>query len=354
MISWATVWRHSLGLSTSTPEWFVAVIVLVCVYCLVIFPCSAIIAYLERKFGADLQARVGPNRAGPAGFLQPIADFLKVIQKEQVARQSWYESFWLGVHTMALYSTVAIIPLGSTALLIDTDMSAFMPFLAALILSLGIMLLGFNQHSVHGWFGGLRVGGQALAGAFPALIAVLCVGISAQGFRWTQLAEAQGALPFSWAAFSNPFQFIAFIVFVISGLILLSVPPLDGGLSISDLHGGVASQQQGRQLSLFRLSRFYGFFLWSVIAVVLFLGAWNLPKGVTSTFLQRETFWILQIIELLVVLVKTVVLMLFVIWIARVNPRIRADQITDFSWKVLSPLSLIALIGAAICGIRGG
>ena len=129
---------------------------------------------------------------------------------------------------------------------------------------------------------------------------------------------------------------------------MLAIPPLDGGLSQSDIHGGVSSYLHGRRLSLFQLGRFYGFFFWSVIAVVLFLGAWNLPRGIIDLLKDRESFILLSFLELLCLLVKTFFLMLLVIWVARVNTKARVDQITIFAWKVLSPFSLVALMGASL------
>ena len=87
------------------------------------------------------------------------------------------------------------------------------------------MLLGLSQNSVPGWFGGIHVAAQTLAGSFPALIALLCAGVRAGSFRWSLLADSQGFAPWSWTALSNPFQLLAFIVFVVSGLILLAIPP---------------------------------------------------------------------------------------------------------------------------------
>jgi NADH-quinone oxidoreductase subunit H len=350
-ITWASVWGQMLGLPSSTPQWLIAGVLLVFVYTLVILPCGAIMSYLDRKIGADLQARVGPNRAGRAGMLQPVADLLKLLQKEPSPDRNlwtWREALWLGVHTMALYSTVAVLPLGSMALLVDTDMSAFLPFWALLVLALGTMLLGFSQGSVPGWFGGVRVAAQALAGAFPALVALLCAGVRAGGFRWSVLAGSQSASPLAWAAFSNPFQFMAFVVFMVAGLVLLGIPPMDAALSVPDLHGGVASHLHGRRLTLFRLGRFYGFFMWSVIGVVLFLGAWKLPGSVFSALRENDSYGVIQLLELATLLGKTFLLMLVVVWVARVNPRSRVDQVTDFSWKVLSPFSLAALIGAGL------
>lgn len=346
-VSWASVWGHAFGLPTGTPQWVIAALGLIFIYMAIILPSGAVMSYLDRKIGADFQARVGPNRAGPAGILQPIADLMKLLQKEATIDWSWREALWLGVHTMALYSTVAVLPLGSLVLLVDTDMSAFLPFWATLVLSLGTMLLGLSQRSVPGWFGGMRISAQALAGAFPALVALLCAGVRAGGFRWSVLAGSQSASPLHWAAFSNPFQFVAFVVFVVAGLVLLGIAPMDAALSQPDIHGGVSSHLHGRRLSLFRLSRFYGFFLWSVIAVVLFLGAWELPNSVFGALKDAGSYGVIQLLELSVLLSKTFFLMLLVVWVARVNPRARVDQVTDFSWKVLSPFSLGALIGAS-------
>lgn len=342
------IWRETMGLPGATPLWVIASLGLAAIYVLVVFPSGALMSFIDRKLSADFQARIGPNRSGPNGILQPLADFLKLLQKQSLQSRSWRESLWLAVHTMALYSTVAVIPFGSSAVMVNTDMSAFLPFWAALVLALGTMLLGFSQESVTGWFGGVRVAGQALAGALPALVCLICAGVHAGGFQWLRLASVQGASPLSWTGFSNPFEFIAFVAFVISGLVLLGVPPMDGGLSTLDLHGGVASDLSGRRLILFRLGRFYGFFLWSVIATVLFLGAWNLPFGIAGALSDGGRHALLEAIELAWLLAKTFTLMTVVVLVSRVNPRGRVDQTTDFAWKVLSPFALVALIGSGI------
>ncbi|MGZ3688929.1 MAG: complex I subunit 1/NuoH family protein [Bdellovibrionota bacterium] len=341
--SWIAAWLQSFGFQSEMPGWVFTFLALICIYFVIVIPCCGAMAYVDRKIAGDFQARVGPNRAGPAGILQPIADLLKLLQKEPQRKWNWREALWVGVHTMALYSTLAVLPLGSLALMVDTDMSAFIPFWSALVLALGTMLLGLTQGSVAGWFGGIRVAAQTLAGAFPALVSLLCVGLRSGSFRWSSAAAVQVGSPLSWTALSNPFQFIAFVVFVISGLVLLEVPPLDGGVSLSDIHGGVSAHLHGRRLSLYRLGRFYGFFLWAVITVTLFLGAWNLPFH-----LEESSVRLTAALELSWLLMKTFTLMLAIMWVARVNPRSRVDQITDFAWRVLSPFSLAALVGSCL------
>jgi NADH:ubiquinone oxidoreductase subunit H len=223
-------------------------------------------------------------------------------------------------------------------------MSALLPFWATLVLALGTMMLGLNQSSVPGWFGGVRIASQALSGAFPAMIALICAGLTCHTFRWSDLVAAQGFSPFRWNAFSQPFGFMAFLVFISSGLVIIGIPPLDGGASVQDIHGGVASHLFGRKLILFRLGRFYAFFLWALITTVLFMGGWSLPQGFPEAIGKDLLPWV----EFSVLLAKTLMVLVSVVLVARATPRLRSDQVTDFAWKVLSPLALVALSGSTL------
>ena len=346
-----SVWESMLRLPESTPHGVVVVLVLVALYCLVIFPCSLVMSFLERKLSADLQARIGPNRAGPGGLFQPIVDIFKLLQKRNDTRLAKVNSIWLFMSAMALYSTVAVLPFGSLALLMDTDMSAFLPFWAISVFTFCTMMMGLQQGNVSGWFGGLRIALQAMSGIFPALIATLCAGIPAGGFRWGQIVAAQGAIPFRWTALSSPFGFIAFVVFLISGMVLLAVAPLDGALSISDIHGGVSAHLSGKNLGRFRLTRFYGQFMWCAVTSVLFLGGWILPEFLVNFLRDADSLRVLLIAEIVILLIKTFVLMLLIVIFNQVTPRLRVDQTTDLVWRVLSPFALTALVGMAFWSV---
>lgn len=342
---------HALAAALGFPEmpaWALAMLAIFFLYLGVIIPSAAVMSFLDRKLTADFQARVGPNRLGLAGLLQPVADLLKLLQKEERLGIGWRERLWFSVHTMALYATVAVIPLGSLLVLVDTDMSAIIPFWSVLVLTLGTMLVGFNQGTLPGWHGAVRVAALALAGAFPAMIALLTAGIQTGDFKWSSFAAAQSALPTGWLLFSSPFQFLAFCVFVVSGLVIVGSPPMDGGVWVSDLHDGVAAGLSGRRLSFHRLGHFYGFFLWSVITVVVFCGAWKLPFGIDEGLRAADRPVTLQLLESGMLLSKTLLLMLAALSIARANPRGRADQVTELAWKVLSPVALFALGGSAL------
>ncbi|OFZ81986.1 MAG: hypothetical protein A3K03_09805, partial [Bdellovibrionales bacterium RIFOXYD1_FULL_44_7] len=278
---------------------------------------------------------------------QPVADLLKLLQK-QISGKDSQSDLWSFIQVMGLYSTILVLPLGSGVLLVDTDMSVFLPFLGLLILAFSTTLIGLNQSTIPGFFGGVRVAAISISIAFPILLTVLTAGLQSGGFRWSVIANFQGASPFSWNALTNPFQFIAFLVFVISGLIFVGVSPIDAGFSGKDIEGGIGSHLSGRWLSMYRFGRFYSFFLWSIMAVVLFLGAWRLPEAITSVLRDIEAWRSLFVLEASVLLVKTLLLMLLVLIVSTVTPRIRADQVTDLGLKVLSPFAMVALVGAAI------
>lgn len=341
-------WELLLGLPHETSRVALAAIAVMSVGIFVLVPCAALVSWASRKLGADFQARVGPNRAGGAGVLQSVADWIKLLQKTSAAPLRWNEWSWLLIQSMALFATAAVLPMGSLYLLLDTDLSAILPLWSALLIGLSGLFLGLSQGTVPGWMSGIRIASQTLAGAFPALIAILLVGLRAGDFKWSSILAAQGASPLEWLAFTNPFHFVSFIVFLVSGLVLFGVSPLEGGTSLPDLRGGVYAGLSGRRLSLLRLGRFYAFFLWSALTSILFLGGWLLPGMMRAGLEEVGTAWAVQAVELLVFFIKTGFVMLAVIWVEKVTPRLRSDQVTDLAWKVLSPLSLLSLMGTAI------
>jgi NADH-quinone oxidoreductase subunit H len=167
-------------------------------------------------------------------------------------------------------------------------------------------------------------------------------------FKWSALVYAQGFSPLHWTAFSNPFQFVAFVTFLLSGLVLLAIAPMDSALSSRELHGGVAAHLSGYRYSIFQMGRFYGFFLWSIMTVALFLGGWSLPHAWSEIARASAALSVLHLLEIAWLLLKTFLLMLTVIWVAQVNPKSRVDQVTDFSWRILSPFAILALVGSSV------
>jgi NADH:ubiquinone oxidoreductase subunit H len=287
--------------------------------------------FVSRKAIADLQARVGPNQFGPSGFFQPIADSLKLNQKRGDFNFRGDSAFWWILFHTFLFSTLTILPLGSAFVVYDSKMSVLIPILLSGLLSMSMLLFGINQGTLFSVLSGLRRTSQSMAGLFPALVALLCAAFRSKGLSWTEMNGCQGFLPLFWTAFSGPFEFLAMIIFILSGLVIFSIYPMD-------VDRESESTMSGRVLGLYYLAKQYCFFLWSLVTVVIFLGGWQLP----------ELFQGIALLELIYVLGKVFLLMLVIQVIAKANPVPRVDQVTDFSWKVLSPLSLGALIGNCI------
>jgi NADH-quinone oxidoreductase subunit H len=340
-------WIQILGLSDQAPGWLVSVLVFAVAYFAVSLPLTAVLVGLERKFAASVQARIGPNLTGPRGLLQSLADFLKLLQKQ--SRPGWFarEDFWLVFVYASMFSLLAVLPLGSIWVVVDSEMSAFLPILVAVVLAFGTLMLGIEQGTVYGFFGGLRFAAGAVGATVPAIVSVLSVGLCVGGFDWKTIVSAQGVFPGSWNIAADPFQWLAFLVFFCVGPMLFGLQGLDASTSRVDLNRGVGARLHGIRLALFKIREVYGLFFWSVLAVVLFFGAWQLPEGLRQSLVQAQAWGWIGIIEFAVLALKSLVLVFIYLWISVANPRVRADQLTDFGWRVLSPVSLLSLLGSA-------
>lgn len=319
---------------------------------IVVIPLGAVSQFVDRKLSADLQARVGPSLSGLNGFFQPIIDALKLLQKETGRPVRFGVMAWILFHTGAAFSTMAVLPISKQSLLIDTELSALLPFWSAIVLAIGMVMSGLEGSDVAGRLGGVRVAAQSLTSAVPSLVALMAAAVNAGGFGWSRLAEQQDFLPHHWAVFSSPFLFLAFLVFVGAGMVMNSIPPMDGGLFQTDVHFGLGKNISGARFVLYEITRFYGFFLWSVISVVCFLGAWRLPSWVyemsSASAGQAGGSMKIFFLESIWTLGKTSALMLLVRIFSRTLAKLRIDQITSFCWRVLTPLSFVALAGATI------
>ena len=314
------------------------------IFFLILLPSGAALSYLGRKLRADLQARIGPQHCGWRGVCQPIADFIKMLQKSDPPPAGFAERILLHLYTMAMYSTLAVFPLSGAYLLVDTELSALLPFWVATLLAVLSLLLGFQQNRMVDWLGALQLAAQMSAATFASLLSLMTAAERAGSFRWSALAGCQGFAPWHWTAFSNPFQALAALIFMVSGLALWGIRPLEVSLTRADLGAAVGLRLSGRALCLYFWGRFTVFFLWAVMTVVLFFGAWKLPWLGANRDVMAFSAW--DLLGLAVVLIKAIALMALLVWVGQANPRGRMDQVAHFNWRILSPLALCALVGA--------
>ncbi len=329
--------KATAGLDSAALGVLFALFGLATLFFFIVTPALFFVTHLERKLTADLQARVGPNRAGWAGLSQSLADLLKLLQKQGSQRPLILS--WSTVETIALFSSLAVLPLGSAFLFLDPDMGAFLPVFSLCVFSLASVLQSLKSGEIRGNVGAIRGAAQFITGIVPAVLALGAVGVRAGGFRWSVIVSSQASHAMDWSIWTDPFQFLAFLVFVSSGLVILGVPPLHSAYSEVELNGGLSSSEFGHRLGVFRLSRMFAIFFWALISTSLFLGGWAGFTSFDAPFAAA--------LEVLWVLVKALFLLFGVLLIARTIPRVRSDQVTDFTWRVITPMALLSLVGTA-------
>jgi NADH-quinone oxidoreductase subunit H len=324
-------WNALFGLSESVPVPLVLVLSFVFFFSALLFPLYFALGFAEKKLSADLQARVGPNRTAGKGAFQALADTLKLGAKGAedpgtVPGRAWYLAYGA-----ALYATFAFLPLGTSLVFLDTEMSAFLPFVFVGLLALITLFSNEGAVDVEDEISSHREAFLWLSAWIPSLVAVTAVVARAGSGSWSAILSSQSKGLFDWNALSSPFCFIGFFVFLFSGMVAMQQPPFHS------LDRGVRHRSGGR-LGVFGLNRFYAFFSWCILSAALFLG--GSPVREIS-----DTHFLLSFLQLVSTLIKASVIFLSLRVVAKALPQLRQDQMTEFCWRVLTPVSIVCLVG---------
>ncbi|MGB8980683.1 MAG: NADH-quinone oxidoreductase subunit NuoH [Anaerolineales bacterium] len=314
----------------------------------------AYLTWYERRALARIQARIGPNRAGPMGLLQPIADAVKLIFKEELvpAKADRILFFWAPVITMVPSIILgAVIPFGPDVELFGRQISLSVASVNVGVLYLmsiasiavyGIVLAGWSSNNKYAMLGGLRSTAQMLSYELSLGLMFVTAIILADSMSLQEIVEQQRDM---WFAFLQP---VGALVFLIVTLAEVNRAPFDMPEAEQELTAGYHSEYSGMKFALFFMAEYQKMIVISMIAATLFFGGYRefwFLKDVWGGILSVDRFWWLGPIYLLL---KVVVLLFFMIWIRATWPRIRYDRLMAFGWKVLLPLSLaIAFITAA-------
>ncbi|HZG35846.1 MAG TPA: NADH-quinone oxidoreductase subunit NuoH [Gaiellaceae bacterium] len=301
-------------------------------------------AYLtltERKVMARMQLRYGPNRAGPYGLLQPIADLVKLIRKESFFPGSAVDALYLIGPFFAAFtalSTFSVIPFGPGWEIFGVDVEgqvADVPIALILIFAIGsigaygFIVGGWASNSKYSLLGAMRTCAQLVSYEVSLALSVLGVVLMAQTLSLTGIVAAQGG---SWW-YVVP-QFVGFVVFMISGTAETARAPFDLPEAEQEIVAGYHTEYGGMRFGLFTMSEYINLITLSGLAVTLFLGGWHFP--------------ILEGLAPLWFVLKVVVLLFVFIWMRTTLPRLRYDQLMRFGWKVLLPVATLNAIVTAI------
>ncbi|MGA2025965.1 MAG: NADH-quinone oxidoreductase subunit NuoH [Syntrophobacteraceae bacterium] len=327
--------------------WIAGFIILVVKLTIVLFVVLFIAAYLvwvERKFLARLQIRYGPNRAGTFGLLQPVADIVKMITKEDTVPDGADRALFLiapAVVAATAFLMFAVVPFGGEITLwgrkiplVVTDLNIGLLFVFAMssLGVYGVALGGWASNSKYGLLGGIRGAAQMISYELPLGLSLIPVVMMAHSFSMVDIVQSQQRYPFIL------FQPLAFLIFVISSMAESKRTPFDLPEAESELIAGYHTEYSGMRFGLFFLGEYVNMMVFGGILAVLFLGGWRGP------FLPPFV-WLL---------IKILLVALFMIWVRGTLPRLRYDQLMVLGWKVLIPLALInILITGAVGAVFG-
>jgi NADH-quinone oxidoreductase subunit H len=298
--------------------------------------------YVERKVAGHMQARVGPNRVGPLGLLQPIVDVLKLFLKEEfIPAEANKVVFHLApmIAVIPALVTFSVIPFGPAPFFVTDINVGLLLFLAMSSLGVyAITLGGWSSNNKYALLGGLRSSAQMVSYELAMGLSTIGVVILAGSLSLTDIVHAQAgvwrfgplAIP-TWYVFAQP---VAFAVFMITALAETNRAPFDLPEAEAELVAGFHTEYSSMKFGLFFLGEFMNVISISCIAVTLFLGGWNGP-GPAS-------------IGIVWFLLKLFVLLFMFIWIRWTYPRLRYDQLMHFGWKVLLPIALANIVVTAL------
>jgi NADH-quinone oxidoreductase subunit H len=315
---------------------------------------AAVMVYAERKVAAYMQQRMGPTLVGPAGLLQPIADIVKLIFKEDLKPKAADTALFLAapiISVAAAYIAFAPVPFGAAStffglldepmplLIADINVAVLVVFAVASMGVYGIVLAGWASNSKYSLLGGLRSTAQMISYELSFGMALATVILLANSMSFRTIVDHQAGYFFDviprWHVFwMFPFGLIAFGIFTVAGIAETNRAPFDFPEAEQELVAGYHTEYSSMAFAMFFLAEYINMITVSAVATNLFLGGWHGP------FLPPEYGWIWF-------LAKLSVLLFCYLWLRWTLPRFRYDQLMGFGWKVLLPAATVNLVAVA-------
>lgn len=337
-------------------EWVLKGLIL----CLILLTGFAYLTLYERRALARIQIRVGPNRAGPQGLLQPIADAVKLIFKEELTPSKVYKVVFILAPVLTVVPSLiiaAVVPLGDRFMLFGREITLYVADLNVGVLYLmsiasiavyGIVLAGWSSNNKYAMLGGVRSSAQMISYELSLGLCFVIAILLGNSMNLIDIVNAQRDM---WFAVIQP---AGALVFMIVTLAEVNRAPFDMPEAEQELTAGYHAEYSGMKFALFFMAEYQKMIVISMIAATLFFGGYREFWFLKDTFFSVDSIWTIGAWQFkawflgpIYLLLKVVVLLFFMIWIRATWPRIRYDRLMAFGWKVLLPLSLaIAFITA--------
>ncbi|NEW08894.1 NADH-quinone oxidoreductase subunit NuoH [Paenibacillus sp. SYP-B3998] len=293
--------------------------------------------YFERKVIGWMQLRIGPNRTGPFGLLQSVADVFKLLIKEDtIPKKAERELFILApiITFIPSFTIIATIPFSDK--LFNANLNVGLLFYVALtgISTIGIILGGWASNNKYALLGGMRSAAQMISYEVPLVISVIGVIMMTGSLNLHNIVDHQSGGFWHWNFIP---QILGFVIFVIAGVSELNRTPFDLPEAESELVAGYHVEYSGFRFAFFMLSEYVYVFVIASLTSLIFLGGWHAPFAFLD-FIPGIIWFLL----------KFSFIVFFLFWLRATLPRVRIDQLMGFGWKVLLPLALVNMLLTAI------
>ncbi|MEO6907784.1 MAG: NADH-quinone oxidoreductase subunit NuoH [Abditibacteriaceae bacterium] len=310
-----------------------------------------VLIYMERKIVADVQVRLGPNRLGPLGVLQPIADAVKLMMKEDILPSGvdkfiYYMAPFLAI-VLALCAA-AVIPFGPApwAVVVDLNHSLLYSLAISSMSVYAIALAGWASNNKYSLMGALRAAAQMISYELGMGLSLIALVMVTGTLSISEIVAQQNVM--GWNIYRAPTLFIAFIVFAICGVAETNRSPFDLAEAETELTAGFHTEYSAFKFAIFFMAEYVNMLIISALVAGLFLGGWSGP-GVHYDLVTHTVAggWPFVILGIFWYLVKIAGFIFFYFWLRASLPRFRYDQLMNFGWKVLVPVGLanIFLVG---------
>ena len=305
-------------------------------------PLAGFTSFVERRIAARMQSRVGPNRVGPNGILQWIADGLKCLLKEDLIPKD-ADPFLFKIAPylvfMGMFGTFAVLPFSEKLIIADLNVGVFYLLAITAFIAVGIIMAGWASNNKWALLGGMRSANQIVSYEIPTGMALLAVVLTSGTMSTQGIIQQQGWLPWEWNLFRTPFLFLAFFIFFIAALAEANRTPFDLPEGESELVAGYNTEYSGMRFALFFLAEWAELYVIAAMATLTFLGGWNVPGFVPAA--------LIPVAQVLFFVGKAFFWIFVLIWIRWTLPRVRVDQMMELCWKYLVPLGFVVVMGTA-------
>lgn len=305
---------------------------------------AGVTTFVERRVWARIQSRIGPNRVGPQGILQWLADGIKLLMKEDIVPQAADPRlFRLAPFVVVLGFVAAFvcIPFSGDLIVADLDVGILYITSVTSLVVVGILMAGWASNNKWALIGGIRAAAQIVSYEIPAALSIFTIVLITGTLSMQGIIRAQGWAPWDWFVFHSPFTFAAFFLLYTALLAEGNRTPFDLPEAESELVAGFVTEYSGARYLFFFLVEWGNLYVISAIMVTLFLGGWQIPPITDSATLRN-------LLQFLTFFVKSYFFVVVAMWIRATLPRIRVDQLMTTCWKYLVPISFLNLLGTAI------